>query len=100
MSKKKEEAKRQEQIQKEIARVRLPRENQVLGIVDAIREIFDIDVVVGVNGDHRIMYATGFFFQVFSGFRLFLCTGKQCESGQYKIELFHGWFFTPTNNAI
>ena len=34
MSKKKEAAKRQEQIQKEIARVRLPRENQVLGIVD------------------------------------------------------------------
>lgn len=34
MSKKKVEAKRQEQIQKEIARVRLPRENQVLGIVD------------------------------------------------------------------
>lgn len=34
MSKKKEEAKRQEQIQKEIARVRLPREGQVFGIVD------------------------------------------------------------------
>lgn len=34
MSKKKEEAKRQEQIQQEIARVRLPRENQLLGIVD------------------------------------------------------------------
>jgi len=34
MSKKKEAAKRQEQIQREISRVRLPRENQVLGIVD------------------------------------------------------------------
>jgi translation initiation factor 1A len=34
MSKKKEEIKRQEQIQQEIARVRLPRENQVLGLVD------------------------------------------------------------------
>ena len=34
MSKKKEEVKRQEQIQREISRVRLPREGQVFGIVD------------------------------------------------------------------
>lgn len=34
MSKKKEEKQRQEQVQREIARVRLPREGQVLGIVD------------------------------------------------------------------
>ena len=34
MSKRKEERERQEQIQQEISRVRLPRENQVLGIVD------------------------------------------------------------------
>ncbi len=34
MSRKKEAAKKQEQIQREISRVRLPRENQVLGIVD------------------------------------------------------------------
>jgi len=34
MSRKKEEKKRQEQIQREITRVRLPRENQVFGIVD------------------------------------------------------------------
>ena len=34
MSRKKEEKKRQEQIQREIVRVKLPRENQVFGIVD------------------------------------------------------------------
>ena len=34
MSKKKEQQQKQEQIQKEISRVKLPREHQVLGIVD------------------------------------------------------------------
>ena len=34
MSKKKEELARQEQMQQEISRIRLPRENQVLGILE------------------------------------------------------------------
>ena len=45
-----------------------------LGVIDAVRKILNVDVVMGINRNHRIVNSLGFFFQGFGLFSFFFST--------------------------